>query len=157
MKGNVLEYKGYRTCINYESETNTLRGVIEGINDYVDFESDDISKVAEDFHNAVDDYLDFCSSIGKEPEKEYKGSFNIRIKPELHKELALKAALRGESINKTVERAIDSFLNANKVENNYHLDSQNHDKMWGSAKISEPTTSKLIFFNAKDTEERERM
>ena len=110
MKGNVLEYKGYHTCIRYDSETNTLRGVIEGINDYVDFECSSVAEVVEEFHNAVDDYLDFCSSVGKEPEKEYKGSFNIRIKPELHKKLALKAIMNGESINKTVERAIDSYL-----------------------------------------------
>lgn len=120
MKGNVLEYKGYRTCIKYESETNTLRGVIEGINDYVDFESDDISKVSEDFHNAVDDYLDFCSTIGKNPEKEYKGSFNIRIKPELHKALALKAAYYNESINKMVERAIDSYVSEDSQGNNHY-------------------------------------
>ena len=157
MKGNVLEYKGYHTCIKYESETNTLRGIIEGINDYVDFECDNISKVAEEFHKAVDEYIDFCKDVGKEPEKEYKGSFNIRIKPELHKELALKAALNGESINKTVERAIDNYINEEKIVNKYNLDLQNPDTIWGKAKISEPYRSNLLFFNDHDKAERERM
>lgn len=110
MKGNVLEYKGYRTYIRFESDTNTLRGIIEGINDYVDFESESAFEIVEEFHKAVDDYLAFCESVGKEPEKEYKGSFNVRIKPEKHKALALRASMYGESLNKTVERAIDRFL-----------------------------------------------
>lgn len=110
MKNNLLEYKGYHACVSYVSETNTLRGVIEGINDFIDFECADLNEVTKEFHEAVDDYLDFCKSVGKEPEKEYKGSFNIRIRPELHKMLALEASCNGESLNKTVERVIESYF-----------------------------------------------
>ena len=70
MKKNVLEYKAYHTVIEFDSETNTLRGKIEGINDYVDFSSTDATTIEEEFHKAVDDYLEFCESVGKEPEKE---------------------------------------------------------------------------------------
>ena len=62
-----------------------LRGKIEGINDFVNFEYADIQNVEKEFHEAVDDYLEFCKEVGKEPDKEYKGSFNVRISLELHK------------------------------------------------------------------------
>ena len=62
-----------------------LRGEIEGINDFVNFECADIQNVEKEFHEAVDDYLEFCKEVGKEPDKEYKGSFNVRISLELHK------------------------------------------------------------------------
>ena len=36
---SILEYKGYHTRVEYDSEDMVLRGKIEGINDYVDFVS----------------------------------------------------------------------------------------------------------------------
>ena len=96
---SIMEYKGYHTKINFDSESMTLRGKIEGINDYVDFESDDIANIESEFHSAVDDYLEFCKEVGKTPEKEYKGSFNIRISPDLHKRVALLALKEDCSLN----------------------------------------------------------
>jgi predicted HicB family RNase H-like nuclease len=46
----------------------------------VDFQTSNIADVEKEFHCAVDDYLIFCSEVEKEPEKEYKGTFNVRIK-----------------------------------------------------------------------------
>ena len=91
-------------------EKRRFDGVIEGINDYVDFQTSNIADVEKEFHCAVDDYLIFCSEVGKEPEKEYKGTFNVRIKPELHKKLAFKALEDGDSLNKAVEKAIAVYL-----------------------------------------------
>ena len=110
MKENMLEYKGYHTIVRYNAETGVLRGVIEGINDFVDFQTDNLSEVKNEFYRAVDDYLEFCAEVGKEPEKEYKGTFNVRIKPELHKKLALRALENDESLNSVVEKAISAYL-----------------------------------------------
>lgn len=107
---NVMEYKGYHTKIEYDVEMRTLRGKIEGINDFVDFETEDISNIEKEFHNAVDDYLEFCKEVGKNPEKEYKGTFNVRISPDLHKKLAICALMDGRSLNAEVETAISAFV-----------------------------------------------
>ena len=107
-----LEYKGYHAKIEFDSESYVLRGKIEGINDYVDFESPDAKKIEEEFRNAVDDYLEFCKEVGKEPDKEYKGTFNVRIKPTLHRKLAMIALESGESLNQTVEKAIQTYVNS---------------------------------------------
>ena len=58
--------------------------------------------------NAVDEYLAFCKEVGKEPEKEYKGTFNVRIESSLHRRLAMYASRMGESLNSTVEKAIEA-------------------------------------------------
>ena len=63
-----------------------------------------------EFHNSVKNYIDYCVQIGKEPEREFKGSFNVRIKPEQHKKIALYAANEGITINQFVSRAIDDEL-----------------------------------------------
>lgn len=107
---NILEYKGYHTKVEYDVVDKKLRGKIEGINDLVDFECESIESVEEEFRSAVDDYLDFCKEVGKEPEKEYRGTFNVRIAPELHKKLAKKAYVEENSLNATVEKAIALYV-----------------------------------------------
>ena len=54
---NVLEYKGYYTKINFSVEDKVLFGKIEGINDLVNFESESIDEIENEFHVAVDDYF----------------------------------------------------------------------------------------------------
>lgn len=66
----------------------------------------------EEFHAAVDDYLEFCKEVGKEPDKEYKGTFNIRISPDLHKRLAIVAMQNGDTLNAMVEKAIVNYVTA---------------------------------------------
>ncbi len=112
MMNSVLEYKGYWTKVEFDSESLILHGKIEGINDLVTFESDSTEKIEEEFHSAVDDYILFCEEVGKTPEKPYKGSFNIRIDPVLHRKLSMQAMKEGVPLNTVVENAIRSALNA---------------------------------------------
>ena len=114
-QNDVLEYKGYHSRIEFDSVSKVLHGKIEGIIDLVTFESDSISEIESEFHKAVDDYLAFCADIGQEPNKEYKGSFNIRITPELHKKLVEISFLKNESLNSTVEKAIDFYVQSEEV------------------------------------------
>lgn len=109
MKENVLEYKGYHTSITYDAHAGRLRGVINGIEDHVDFSSDKIEEIENEFHVAVDDYLEFCKEVGKSPCKEYKGVFNVRIQPALHRELVQISEKTGETLNAVVERALRMF------------------------------------------------
>ena len=114
---STLEYKGYCTRIEFDADAMLLHGKIEGINDLVTFECEDSSRIEAEFHAAVDDYLDFCKEVGKEPEKEYRGLFNVRIRPDLHKRIAAEAVKKNISMNALVEQAISSYVNV--------IDSQN--------------------------------
>lgn len=107
---NTLYYKNYYTNVSYSAEDKILYGKIEGINDLVTFESESAETIEKEFRSAVDDYLAFCEEVGKEPEKVYKGSFNVRIAPELHKALAEYAARNGLSLNQATATAIEKFV-----------------------------------------------
>lgn len=121
MKNSILEYKGYHTKIEFDSEELVLRGKIEGISDLVNFECDNIKEVEKEFHEAVDEYLEFCKEVGKEPDKEYKGVFNVRISPDLHKKLANLAMKNGETLNACAEKAIRRYVSDEKgVEEHLH-------------------------------------
>ena len=106
MKSNILEYKGYYTKVEYSAEDKVLFGKIEGISDLVNFESESSETVENEFHAAVDDYLAFCKDLGKNPDKPYKGMFNVRVTPELHRMAAIEADKRGETLNAFVAQAI---------------------------------------------------
>ena len=47
---NVLEYKGYHTKVQYDADSNSLHGKIEGIKDFVNFETENIADVENEFH-----------------------------------------------------------------------------------------------------------
>ena len=102
---NVLEYKGYWTVINYSAEDKCLYGKIEGINDLVSFGCESADEINECFRSAVDEYLEDCKRYGKEPDKAYKGSFNVRISPELHREASMLATKQGITLNQFIANA----------------------------------------------------
>ena len=103
---NMMEYKGYYAHIEYSDEDNCFFGTIAGIADVVSFEGNSTEELKEAFIEAVEDYLDLCKRQGKEPQKAYKGSFNVRINPELHKRAMLFAMSDNISLNQLVERAV---------------------------------------------------
>ena len=109
MKSNFT-YKGYCTKIEFDADAMILHGKIEGINDLVTFESKDASQIENEFHTAVDDYLAFCEEVGKSPEKDYRGLFNVRIQPELHRRIAAEAIKRDMTMNALVEQAIRAYV-----------------------------------------------
>lgn len=107
---SVLKYKGYYTKIEFDKESMVLYGKVEGIKDLVDFQSDSAKTIEKEFHQAVDDYLAFCQEVGKTPEKEYKGTFNVRITPALHRDLARVAFIENKTLNACVEEAVKSYV-----------------------------------------------
>jgi hypothetical protein len=65
---SILTYKGYFTVIKFEAEDKVLYGKIEGIDDLVTFESDSAKEIEKEFHDAVDDWLEFRKEIDSEVE-----------------------------------------------------------------------------------------
>ena len=106
---NVMEYKGYYGSVEYSPTDNILFGKIIGINSLISYEGDSVQTLKQDFQEAVDDYLDMCNEQGVEPEKVYRGSFNIRISPDLHRKISLYAAAKKCSLNSVVEQALQQL------------------------------------------------
>ncbi|MBQ9823127.1 MAG: type II toxin-antitoxin system HicB family antitoxin [Solobacterium sp.] len=99
---NTLEYKGYVGSLEFSEEDSLLFGKVLGIRSLISYEGESAKELLEDFHQAVDDYLSLCEETGTEPEKPFKGSFNIRISSELHKRLFIEAVSRNMSLNSLV-------------------------------------------------------
>lgn len=104
---NTIEYKGYVGSVEFSEEDGLFFGKVMGVRALISYEGRNAKELISGFHGAVDDYLAMCSSEGLEPEKAYKGSFNIRITPELHRQAAIAAAARQMSLNRFVESSIE--------------------------------------------------
>ena len=89
---NTMEYKNYVGSVEFSEEDACFFGKVMGIRALISYEGTTATELINDFHGAVDDYLALCEAEGKEPEKAYKGSFNVRISPELHKQAVVYAA-----------------------------------------------------------------
>ena len=106
MTDNMLNYKGFSGSVEYSANDECFFGKIIGTADLVTFEGESVVKLKKAFNEAVEDYLALCKEAGKEPQKTYKGSFNVRLTPELHRQTAVLAKKMSLSLNGFVEKAI---------------------------------------------------
>lgn len=107
---NTMEYKNYVGSVEFSEGDGVFFGKVMGIRAMISYEGTTAKELIEDFHGAVDDYLALCEAEGKEPERAYKGSFNVRVSPELHKQAVIYASSRQMSLNSLVESALRNSI-----------------------------------------------
>jgi len=104
---NTMTCNGYAARIDYDDDDGIFIGRIAGIRDRVGFHADTVEGLREAFHEAVDDYIQTCARIGKEPQKSYSGQVMFRVSPEVHRKAAQAAELAGKSLNQWAEEVLD--------------------------------------------------
>ena len=107
---NVLEYNGYIGSVRYSQEDEVFHGKLEGIRDLVTYEGTDVSTLKSSFHEAVADYIVTCQRKNREPQIPFKGTFNVRVGPSLHKRAAVYAADHKKKLNSVVAEALEKYL-----------------------------------------------
>lgn len=107
---NLLSYKNYNGTVEYSREDSCLFGKVIGIKSLISYEGDSVKELELDFQNMIDAYLEDCKERNIEPEQPYKGTFNVRISPELHRNIAIYAMEHGKSLNAVVEEAIGNMV-----------------------------------------------
>ena len=89
---NTMQYKDYVGSVEFSENDCVFFGKVLGIRAMISYEG----KTAEEL----------CASNGLSPEVPYKGSFNVRISPEVHRQAAIQAMSQNMSLNSFVEGAI---------------------------------------------------
>ena len=111
---NIMKYKGYWAEISYSDEDECFCGKIEGLkNDLISFEGETVKELKKDFKDAINSYLQTCKELGKEPEKQCKGSLNVRLGVELHNKAKMKSIEQNISINELIKNAVVAYLKTN--------------------------------------------
>jgi len=110
MSDNLLEYKGYFGSVEYSAPDHCFYGKVLGIRALVTYEGTDADSIEKEFRTSVDDYLSLCEEEGIVSEKTYSGLFQVRVSPETHRELAVKADTSGKKLNTVVAEALESYI-----------------------------------------------
>ena len=104
---NTLTYKDFLGTVNFSAYDKAFHGKLAGVKDLVTFEGGSVDELIKAFHEAVDDYLELCKEAGKEPQKPHMGRFNVRVPPALHAHASRVASIRGVTLNKIVQIALE--------------------------------------------------
>lgn len=137
---SMLEYKGYHASIVFDADENIFVGEVFGITDSLNFHGSTVEELKNMFEQSIDNYLELCKKIGKNPDKEFRGTFNVRIPPELHKKAALVAAKQNITLNQYVLKAIErSFedVNTNAKETIIYIPYENQKVNWNIKSIDD--------------------
>jgi predicted HicB family RNase H-like nuclease len=100
-----MEYQGYLGSIEVDMKEFFFYGRLLFIRDVVSYQATDLKSLRAAFEEAVEDYLSTCAELGDIPEKPCKGTFNVRIGPVLHQQVALLAVVANVSLNDWVKDA----------------------------------------------------
>lgn len=109
-----MKYKGYEAIVEFDDEAEIFHGEVINVRDVITFQGDNVGELKQAFHDSVDDYLAFCFERGEEPEKPFSGKFMIRINPDLHKTIAIKAKREGQSLNSWIEKCLYEYTSTTK-------------------------------------------
>ncbi len=107
---SILKHGGYTARVEYSAEDRVFFGKLDDITDLISFEGTTVPELEAAFLEAVEDYETLCQAVGKPPEKPFKGSFNVRMQPELHRQAALASRERNMSLNQLVVEAVRRFV-----------------------------------------------
>ena len=109
---NMMSYKGYAARIEYSEDDECFVGHISGISDIVGFHGDSVSELRDAFEEAVDDYLETCKALKRQPQQPYTGKIELRIPPDVHAGIAVAAEISGKTIDEWAEDALTHALDA---------------------------------------------
>jgi predicted HicB family RNase H-like nuclease len=110
-----MEYKGYIGVVEFDNKAKIFHGDVINTRDVITFQGTSVEEIENAFQDSINDYIEWCKKDGINPEKPYSGKFNLRLSPELHKEVAVTAKKLKISINSFVEKALQDEINGYRV------------------------------------------
>jgi predicted HicB family RNase H-like nuclease len=105
-----MKYKGYESVVEFDDEAEIFHGEIINIRDVITFQGSSVEELKQAFQDSVDDYLEFCKERGEEPDKPFSGKFVVRIDPQLHKVMTIRARQEGKSLNSWIEQRLSESI-----------------------------------------------
>ncbi len=102
----MLTYKGYTGKVEFDDQAGILHGDVLYLRDVITFQGTSVEEVRQAFHDAIDDYLDWCAERSEEAEKPFSGKFMLRVDRDLHRDVVIASNLAGLSLNAYVAQCL---------------------------------------------------
>ena len=106
----MLKYKNYVGVVEYDAEGRIFTGEVIGLRDMITFQGRTPEELEDSFRESIDFYLEMCARDNVLPQKPFSGRFNVRMDPELHRQLALRAAQEKVSLNEWVIHTLEESV-----------------------------------------------
>ncbi|MBN6066608.1 type II toxin-antitoxin system HicB family antitoxin [Aggregatibacter actinomycetemcomitans] len=103
---NIMTINGHKAVIQYDPETELLRGEFIGLNGGADFYADNIADLHKEGETSLQTFLAVCKEQGIAPYKHYSGRFNVRVSPQIHEAAVVAAAANNISLNEWVSQTL---------------------------------------------------
>lgn len=103
----MMEYKGYRAAVRFDSDADVFHGEVVGTRDVIVFEGTSVEQLYREFRHSIDDYLAVCAERGRTPDKPFSGRIPLRVAPEVHRAAVAAAKSEGISLNSWLAQAVE--------------------------------------------------
>jgi predicted HicB family RNase H-like nuclease len=103
----MLTYKGYSGRAEYDDESGLLHGEVLDLRDVITFQAKSVDELEAAFRDSIDDYLEFCKERGEEPDKPFSGRLMLRLRPDLHRKVYVRAQNEGKSLNQWISDRLE--------------------------------------------------
>ncbi|TRC78545.1 type II toxin-antitoxin system HicB family antitoxin [Mesorhizobium sp. WSM4310] len=110
----TVTHKGYQCSVEFDDGALFVK--VLHIDDVLVAQCDSASEAQATAVELIDAYLEDCRELGRAPSKPFKGSFNVRVEPHVHRGAALAAAEAAVSLNSWVATAIHEKLECGKFQ-----------------------------------------
>ena len=94
-----MKHKGYEAVVGYDEDDKIFTGRVIDTQDVIAFDGASVAELETAFQAVIDEYLEDCTRIGKQPNKPFSGKFVVRIPPEDHRAAVVAAGKAGVSLN----------------------------------------------------------
>ncbi len=135
---HTMEYKGYQGSIEIDLVSGLLFGKILFVNDLVTFEAKTVPSLRKAFQEAVNDYLESCRQLGREPQQPCSGIFNVRVGPALHRAAAIRAQKDGVKLNAVIVTALEQYLEGVTIQHAHTHDHNVTVKLVSLTEVKKP-------------------
>ena len=103
----MLTYKGYTGRVEFDDESGLLHGEVLDLRDVITFQGRSVKELESAFRDSIDDYLAFCEERGEVPDKPFSGRLMLRLSPDLHRRVFVRAQHEGKSLNQWISDKLE--------------------------------------------------
>jgi len=75
----MLNYNGYIGQIEFDDETDLFHGEVINTKAVITFQGTTVPEIKAAFRDSIEDYLEFCTELGEEPEKPNSGELVLKL------------------------------------------------------------------------------
>ena len=104
---SYMEYRGYIGSVEFSEEDDCFFGKVLGVRDSISYEGESVQELKKDFHDAVDEHIDF---LERTAEASGKDARTIYATPILWQSAARVAESRGLSLDSLIAESLWSNI-----------------------------------------------